>query len=532
MRSSSRFWPRFALGLSGLCLSPFVLGAPTPHVAEEAVGPELSLAQAISKTRSANPELATFAFRLTAEAARVDAAGLKPAPEFQAQLENVLGTGRTRGLTGAEATFALSQVIELGEQRQRRVDLAVQRRGGVEVERQITQLDVLAEVGRRFIHVAADQKQLELTELATGLARQTLQEVQRRVDSARAPVAELHRARITLARSEVEHEHAEHELLSSRRKLAAMWGERDPQFGAVRAELFDLPQVGDYEVLATQLATSPDFLRFASEARQREAEIRLAEARARSSIMVSAGVRRLQDSDDTALVAGFSMPLFGARQAAPAIAEARSLSGSVEAEQAAARIKAEASLFELVQELRHSITEAEMLHNKVLPEMEAALKATEYAWQRGRYSYLEWTEAQRERIAVQRALIEAAANAHQFKIEIERLTGAAAQINGSGAAGAKVDDGHAQQTDAHAQPVGRGGADAIHRPQPGQRSADVDPPVGGIDAPGGLRVQRQQPGEGREAQGCGQQQPGAAALLESEIRQVAADDLREGGRHE
>lgn len=418
--------PGWSLALVGLCLSPAVFASATPHAVEAVNGPVLTLAEAVIRARSKNPDLANFAFRLKAEQARSEAAALKPAPELSVQIENALGSGRTRQLTGAETTFALSQVIELGGQRQRRMQLADQRLDAAALGQQIAQLDVLAEVGRRFIHVAADQKQLQLTELAIALARKTLQEVQRRVDAARSPVAELYRARITLARAEVEHEHAEHELLSSRRKLAALWGEREPQFGFVSAGLFQLPQVDDYEVLTTQLAGSPDFLRFASEARQREAEIRLAQARARSSITLNAGLRRLADTDDTALVAGFSLPLFGARQAAPVIAEASALREGVETESTAARVKAEASLFELVQELRHAITEAEMLRDQVLPQMEAALAATEYAWQRGRYSYLEWTEAQRERIAVQRALIEAAADAHQFKIEIERLTGNAA----------------------------------------------------------------------------------------------------------
>lgn len=532
MRSSFRFWPSMAMGLSGLYFSTVVLGSTTPHASEAVSGPDLTLVEAIAKTRSASPDLALFSFQLKAGQARVEAAGLKPSPEFQAQLENVAGTGRRRGLIGAETTFALSQVIELGGQRQRRIDVAELRRSGVEVERQVAQLDVLAEVGRRFLHVAADQKQLELTELATGLARKTLREVQRRVDTARSPVAELHRARITLARAEVEHEHAEHELLTSRRKLAAMWGEREPQFGPVAAELFRLPQVGDYTSLVAKLASSPYFLRFASEASQREAEIRLAEARARSNITVSAGIRRLEDTDDTALVAGFSLPLFGARRAAPAITEARVLRESVDAENTAARIKAEASLFGLVQELRHAITEAEMLRDQVLPQMEAALTATEYAWQRGRYSYLEWTEAQRERIAVQRALIEAAANAHQFQIEIERLTGTALDSKLSGAAGTEMDDHHAQHKEPGPESVRGHGTDAVHAPQPGQHDADVNPAVGSIDTPGRLRVQRQQPSESSEAHGSGQQQLRAAALLEPEIRQIAADDLREGRRDE
>jgi cobalt-zinc-cadmium efflux system outer membrane protein len=385
----------------------------------------LTLRDALSRTLQSNPDLAVLNASFIAQRAREDAAALRPAPELQVQLENLLGSGSSRGLDAAEASFALSQVLELGGQRQRRMALTRERGNTLAIEREIAQLDVAAEVARRFIHVASDQKQLELTELATELARKTLDEVERRVQAARSPVAEGHRSRIALARAELEQEHAEHELLTSRRKLAAMWGASEPDFAGVRADLFRLPAAVDLEALSARLGASPDFLRFASEARRLDAEVRLAEATARASPTVSAGVRHSRDSDDTAFIAGLSLPLFGGRRARPEIAEAAALRDGVAAQRSAARIKAETTLYELVQELGHSIAAAEVLRDQVLPEMEAALKATEYAWQRGRYSYLEWTEAQRERIAVQRALIEAAANAHLFQTEIERLTGAA-----------------------------------------------------------------------------------------------------------
>lgn len=511
-------------------LTATAAGHPHPE-ASPATLPALSLEQAVSAALGGNPGLVPFAYQLKARSSRVDAAGLQPPPEFSSQLENVLGTGRTRGLRGAEASIALSQVIELGDQRARRVDAA---RVGVEtvvIARRAAQLDVLAEVSRRFIHVASDQEQLRLTHLATGLAEKTVREVQRRVSAAKSPEVELHRARIALSRAQVEEEHAEHELLTSRRKLAAMWGEREPRFGEVQADLFALPEVLDFEQLSTRLAASPDFLRFSTEARQRDAELRLAQAKARSHFTLSAGVRRLQDSDDTAFIAGVSLPLFGQRQARPAIAEAQALRAEVDADSAVARLKAETQLFELVQELKHSITAAEMLRDQVLPQMEEALRETEYAWQRGRYGYLEWVEAQRERVAVQRALIEAAANAHLFQTEIERLTGAPL-AGTSGAAGRQQDHRHAEQGEGHAQAIGPGRADAVHQPQPGQRDAHIDAAVGRVDAPAGLRMQGQQPNEGGEAERGRQQQPGAAALLEPEPGQVAADDLRQRGQAE
>lgn len=409
-----------AIGRAALVVSLAVAASP---IRAEGV-PSLTLREALSRTLQTNPDLAVLPFREQAQRAKEDAAALRPAPELQVQLENFVGTGRTRGVDGAEATFALSQVFEMGDQRARRVEVAREAISALEVERKIEQLDAAAEVSRRFIHVAADQKQLELTGLATSLAQATLEEVERRVKAARSPVAELHRARITLTRAEVDQEHAEHELLTSRRKLAAMWGEKEADFEGVKAELFALPAVADLDAATARISMAPDFLRFLSAARQRDAEIRLAQAKARSPLTLSAGIRRLEDSGDTAFVAGLSMPLSNSRQARPAIAEMTALRAEVDTRRAAAQVKAEAALYELVQELRHSITEAEVMRDRVLPEMEAALKATEFAWKRGRYGYLEWTEAQRERIAVQRALIEAAANAHLFHTEIERLTGA------------------------------------------------------------------------------------------------------------
>lgn len=433
--------PRFVLAAALLTSAPgaALAAAPVGHdtanaeLAALAARPPLTLQQAQSAALAGNPDLRRFAPELAAQAARIDAAALRPAPTFNSELENVLGSGRTRGFDAAEATFAFSQLIELGEQRARR--LAAARLGveGITLAQQAAERDLQAEVKQQFLHVAADQEQLKLTQLATELAERTLAEVRRRVRAAKSPEVELHRATILLSRAEVEEEHAEHELLTSRIQLAALWGASEADFGLVAADLFRLPDVADYTLLKPRLMASPELQRFATEARQREAELRLAESRSRAPITVSAGVRRLQQDDDTALIAGFSMPLFGARAAQPAIAEARALRAGVDGQAAAARLKAETRLFELVQELRHSITEAEVLRDEVLPQMEQALKATEYAYQRGRYSYLEWVEAQRERVAVQRALIEAAANAHRFSAEIERLTGLPVPAAGSAA---------------------------------------------------------------------------------------------------
>ena len=406
-------------GVFGLCCWVLALLA-APAWAK---GPPFSLSQAVQAALATNPDLAGFAFELRAQDARTEAADLRPAPTLSATVENVLGNGEHGGLNTAETTFALSQVVELGGKRQARVGAAQSGRELIAVTEQAAQLDVLAEVTRRFIHVAGDQEQLALTQNATALARETVQAVTVRVNAAKAPDAELRRARITLARAEVEQEHAEHELGTSRRKLAAMWGDGEARFGAVTADLYTLPRPAPFESLLARLDANPDFVRFASEARLRDAEIRLAEAKRRADVTFSGGLRHLEETGDQALVFGLSLPLGAGRAAAPAIAEATALRDLSAARRDAAAVRAKAQLYELHQELRHAITETELLRGTVLPEMAGALDETRYAYERGRYGYLEWVEAQREFIAIRRSLIEAAVNAQVFQAEIERLTG-------------------------------------------------------------------------------------------------------------
>jgi cobalt-zinc-cadmium efflux system outer membrane protein len=385
--------------------------------------PALSLAQAITATLDRSPELQRSVYLLRAADARTQQARITPSPELSVEIENIGGSGRFRGTDSAETTFMLSQVIELGDKRGRRSETAEASRALLSSENAARQLDILAEVTRRFIHVAADQEVIRLTQLATALAEKTVVEVDKRVRAAKSPEVELHRARIALLRVRLEEEHAEHELLSSRRKLAAMWGETEPEFGTVSAKLFELPLPQAFSTLVTRLKSNPDFTRFTSEQRLRDAEVRLAETRRVPNIQIGAGVRQLQETDDHAFLVSFSMPLFAGSRNAGAIAESSALREQVTVDEQAAFIRAQAQLFELYQELNHSLAEAQTLRDEILPQTQSVLTQTEYAYQRGRYSYLEWIAAQRELLDAQRSLIEAAANAHRYFAEIERLTG-------------------------------------------------------------------------------------------------------------
>ncbi len=67
--------------------------------------------------------------------------------------------------------------------------------------------------------------------------------------------------------------------------------------------------VGDFDALFQRAIENPAIEIFASEERLREAELQLAKTQSSTDIGWSVGVRQFQDTDDTALVAGVSIPL-------------------------------------------------------------------------------------------------------------------------------------------------------------------------------------------------------------------------------
>lgn len=439
-----RFWLHAALLLLAALLfsapAPAAQGSPTPthdpHEGHESghaahTGPHFTLAEALQRVEERHPLLKSWSERRRAADGRGLQAAQRPAPELRFDLENALGTGSRTGLEGAEATLAFSQLIERGGLRDRRIDAADAERGLQSAEGEIARLDLRAEVARRFVHVLSDQAQLGITQQATAHARTTLVEVERRVASARSPLAERSRAQVSLERARLEEEHAEHELLSSRRHLAAATGSIEADFGEAEGDLLQVGDIASFEVLYERLRQTPDLLRFASETRLRESELRLAQARATSGITLGAGVRRLQEGDDTALVFSASMPLFGASRQRGHVLESEARLAQVTSDREQALLKAQAQLYEIWQELNHAKVEFEAQRDRVVPAMEEGLRQTQVAFDRGRYSLLELREAQAEWALQRRRLIQSAAEFHGHLVEIQRLTGAPALTSGS-----------------------------------------------------------------------------------------------------
>lgn len=391
---------------------------------DSSAGPPLTLSEAVSRTLQSNPDLAAFGFELRAQDGLRQQAALAPNPELVLDVEDAFGTGDRHGFSAAQTTLSLRQVIERGAL-QGRVAAAEAGRGLLDADLAERRLDAAAEAARRFIRVLSDQERLRLTHEGGLLAERAVEAARKRVLTAKAPEAEVIRAEAALARTLLEHEDVEHELLTSRHELAALWGQADPAFGLAQGEVLKLPAMEPFEVLVARISANPSLLKFASQQRLREAELRLAEQRRRQPWTVTAGLRRFEDGDDFAAVAGITVPLPWKNRAQGDIAAAQARLAQVDASHSATEIQVRTRLFAWVQELGHTRHVAQTLDEQVLPRMTEALKQTEYAYERGRYGYLELVAAQRELLDVKRARIQAAVDAYGYANEIDRLTGVA-----------------------------------------------------------------------------------------------------------
>jgi len=408
-----------------------VMAACAPAAAQ---APVLTFAAAVERTLAANPALSIYSLRAAGAEAASETAAQRPAIVLEAQVEDAFGGGDASGFGAAETTLALSSVVELGRKRSSRIAVAQAELDVVGAERAAAELDLLAEVGRRSVTVAALREQLALAERATALDAAAVAVAERRVAAGGAPEVELGRALTGTAGARLAEAEGRSELDAARHKLAAMWGAAAPDFDDVGADLFAVPQPAPVASLAAELARKPVFLLLASEPRLRDAELRLAESRRRADLAVGAGVRRSNASDVESIVLSFGMPLGSAARARGAVAEAEARRRIVDAERETLRVRAEAQLYELYRALERAAATANVLANEVLPEMQAVLEATRAAFERGRYDYWVLADAQRELVEVERELIEASAAAHRERIEIERLTGTAMPLARGGSA--------------------------------------------------------------------------------------------------
>ncbi len=382
----------------------------------------LSLEDALKNTLNRNPALQVYRFKEQALLGEKYSKNLSPPVSITADLENAFGSGDYNNVESADVTLALSSVIELGGQKRARVAVVEAQREQLANEQQVEAVDLLGEVTRRYVDVVSAQERLLLANDGYTLANDMTNTVRQRALAGLSPDAEVLRAKAAQSQAKVLVDVANSELSRSRNALSVMWGDAKGDFQRAEGNLFSLGQTGDLDDLSKRLEQHPAIAVLTEETRIKEAEIRLARSQRHTNIEWSAGIKRLQATQDTALVAGISVPLESTTRATGALKTALAERESVEKRRDAKLLSLRAQLIDAFERRKQAISTAHTLNREVIPTLEKALNETKLAYERGRYSYLEWVAAKTELIEARGQYIDAAADALKHRADIEQLT--------------------------------------------------------------------------------------------------------------
>ncbi|MGH8083852.1 MAG: TolC family protein [Lysobacter sp.] len=385
----------------------------------------LTLDDAFARVAETHPELRLFGTRHDALEAELDRASLRPALVADASIENAFGSGDASGLQGAELTLSLASVLERGGKLDARRTLAQSRIDALAIEREAQRLDLLAEVAHRYLAIVAAQRQAAIARLDIEQRERTVAAARRRHKTGASPQSVVLTAQAAVARAELDLVRVEQRQVAARQQLAALWGERAPDFEVAGGDPLVLPPLADFNVLADWLARTPALAQFVGEARIREARLQLARSESASDLDWQVGVRRFQGSDDFGLIGSVSIPLGSASRAQPGIRAARAELAGLELEREAKGLSLYSTLAEAHGRYRVAEVEVERLRDDVLPLLAKAEAATQQAYRAGAASYLEWAALQAERTAARTQQLDAALDAQRALIEIQRLTGQA-----------------------------------------------------------------------------------------------------------
>lgn len=394
----------------------------TSSILAASVGNKLTLAEAVKRSLEQNPSLKVFALRDAALQGQLKTAQLKPAYELDIETENLAGTNSFNGLDSAELTVSLSSTIEMGGKREARSGFYTNSRSVLTAQKQVESLELLGEVTRRYIDVLAAQERVILALEAAELAKSTLAVVKKRSKAGSTPEAEVKRAKAAQSQSELTLLSEQQQLTYLKVALAALWGDTTPQFSTVSGDLFRFGKDVDFDVLYAKLEKNPVIQVFVAEERLKDAEVRLAKTESSSDFRWSVGVRQFQESNDTALTAGFSMPLFSSSRNKGAVSSALASRNEVFVQREMALLNMHTHLFRAFSNRQQAIISVNKLQNEIVPALKQALKETRQAYERGRYSYLEYVTARQELLSARRSLIEAASAALTYGADIEQLT--------------------------------------------------------------------------------------------------------------
>lgn len=344
-------------------------------------------------------------------------AGYGPNPEVSLEVENIAGSGDFSGLRSNETTLMLTQPIELGGKRGARMRAAQAQSSVAEFDALIARADLALAVRHRFTEAVAARENVALQKSIYERSAELYRIASELVEAGREPPLRAIRAQAAMAEAEADSRSAEAEYLNARTNLAELWGASTPP---ETIETFWLtpdtvPSTGD-------IAGTLTLARAEAELNAAEAGIVRERREAIPDLNVGAGIRRFEETGDTAFTIGASMaiPLRNRNQGGIEAAEASAR--ATEGRLLLLRLQLQRERTTLLTSIAADQARVESLSETILPRAEEALELAQIGYRYGRFTLIDVFDAASVRDGALADLISARTHVAQATANLMRLT--------------------------------------------------------------------------------------------------------------
>lgn len=383
----------------------------------------LTLREAVRRALTYSPAITAARHEITAKYGEAYQASVRPNPEIEGELENFFGTGDFSGFRRAETTLGVTQLIERGGKRARRLHVAELNKDLAYRDLQSVRVHVARQAAEAFAEVLAAQQRVRLSRRLVRLVTELRQTVSKRIDAGQDSPVELQRADVEAARARGIHETEKVKLRAARRALGLIWGAQKPRFGRAAGKLARSTTIMGIDRVLRYLDKNPRIARWAEELLQRQAVLDLERAKAVTDVKIGAGARRLSESDDTAVVARVSMPLQVFDRNTGNIAAARARLDKAKSSAKAARLNLQTVVVEAYGALEAAGAQVRSIRGQVVPAARAAFQSIRRGYQEGKFDLLNVLDAQRRLFTAQREALDAQAKFEKARARIESFIG-------------------------------------------------------------------------------------------------------------
>ena len=382
----------------------------------------VNLKQALELTLKQNAELKSYPLIVRGAEALELQAEVTPNPIVNIEIENSIGSGDYQGLDSSEINLVYSQQIELGNKQQNRVNFASAETRRLQSEYQLSRLDVLAETSRRYYQNIFLQQQQTLIEKKITSEKNALTVIQKRAKAGAVGEADVSKMALRLARSEVRKEQLAAELKQAQTRLAAMWM-AEAEFNVVNGRFDQIPEVPNRKSIIVALEKLPSVHYQIALQRLSETRLKLAQSNGQSDMTFKVGLTQHQQTSDQSLNFAFSMPLAFENPNRGRIKAAQTAIEKSYMEVETHKKQLELRLLEIRQQLLNQKGSANLLNTRLLPLAKKLLAETEKGYQTGRYSVLQWIDAQSEVFSIEQSMLKLHWQVYRQILELERITG-------------------------------------------------------------------------------------------------------------